>query len=171
MEVITMNQQIIKETILSNEIISKIIKSQRWGIFHGSHIIEYFIDNDLEIEYADSALRKKIIKAYISKKIMTIFKDIEMESKETLYRSIYSKEKPVTEGIYGIFWSSKPNTAPCVQYDKGEEYLLEIDFNFSQIDWINTILSRLDYIHGDREKEYQLFDKEVVKLKNIELII
>ena len=156
-----MNQNILKQTILSDEIINQIISNERWGIFHGSHIIEYFIDNDLEIEYANSSLRKKIIKEYISKKINQIFKDIEKEKPEKLYRSVYLNSEPDIKGFFGIFWSSKENTAPCVEYNTGREYLLEIKFNSEDINWLNTILSRLDYIHGDREKEYQLFDKEI----------
>tara|TARA_B100000073_G_C23724691_1_gene568859 strand:- start:1539 stop:2033 length:495 start_codon:yes stop_codon:yes gene_type:complete len=156
-----MNQKILKETILSDAIVNQIISSERWGIFHGSHIIEYFIDNDMEFEYANSALRKKIIKQYILKKINVIFNDIKEENPEILYRSVYLNDEPKNKANFGIYWSSKPNTSPCIQYDSGIEYLLKIKFNNNDINWINTILSRLDYIHGDREKEYQLYDKEV----------
>ena len=156
-----MNQKFLKETILSDKIINQIISSERWGIFHGSHIIEYFIDNDMEFEYANSSLRKKIIKQYISKKINLIFNDILEENPEILYRSVYLNKEPKNKGNFGIYWSSKQNTSPCIQHDCGDEYLLKIKFNNNVVNWVDTVLSRLDYIHGDREKEYQLYDKEV----------
>jgi hypothetical protein len=165
-----MNQKKIKEAILSNEIINNIVKSNRWGINHGSNIIEYFIDNDLEIEYGDSKLRKKIIKEYISKKINHVFNDILNESPDFLYRSVYLREAPEVKGVFGIYWSSKELTAPCVEHSYGTEYLLKIDFNNSLVDWTKTILSRLDYIYGEQEKEYQLFNNVLTTLVNYEEI-
>lgn len=156
-----MNKKEIIEKILSEECLNEIINSERWGIFHGSHIIEYFIDNDLELEYACSKSRKKILKRYIVNKLPIIFSNIENEQKKFLYRSVYLNEKPKIKDKFGIFWSSDKNTAPCVQHNGGEEFLLKIDFDNDIINWKNTILSRLDYLYGDNEKEYQILDEKV----------
>ena len=159
-----MNQNNIKNEILSNQVINAIIKAGRWGVDHGSDIIEYFIDNELEMEYGDSRLRKTIIKEYIKKNITNIFNDIEEEQQDFLYRSLYLKSDPKKEDFFGVYWSSKQTTAPCVDHNLGFEYLLQIRFNNDNIDWVKTILSRLDYIHGNREKEFQLFSNNIVSL-------
>ena len=54
-----------------------------------------------------------------------------------------------------IFGSSKCITAPCVKEKNNcNEYLLQLDFDENLIDWKETLMSRMDFVYGDREKEF-----------------
>lgn len=147
--------------ILSEEYLNFVTRTGKW-CHHGSKTIHYFEDEDLVLEYANSRERKSIVKEYIRDKIENIEYDIEDEKPDTLYRAVYLKEKPSEKDFFGFFWSSKPLTAPCVKKESNlEEYLLEIDFNDDVVDWKETLMSRMDFVYGDREKEFYLKDIDV----------
>ena len=155
--------------ILSDEYLNSVLSSGKW-CYHGSNIIHYFEDNEFEIEYGNSRDKRYILKRYIKEQINKIIKDLKDENPTMLYRSINAKEKPDYLNFFGHFWSSKENTAPCVRNDdNSDEYLLTINFDSDMVDWKQTLSSRMDYVYGDREKEYYLKHKNI-KLKNIHKI-
>lgn len=155
--------------ILSEDYLDFVVSNNKW-CHHGSSIIHFFEDEELIFEYGNTRLKKKIIKDYIQDKINSILLDIEDESPEFLYRAVYLEKKPKEKDFYGFFWSSKEVTAPCIENTKElNEYLLEIEYNETIVDWKETLMSRMDYVYGDREKEYYLKDK-IVSLNSCKLI-
>jgi hypothetical protein len=168
-----MNKQHIKNVLLSNENINTIVNSGRWisNIHLGTNIIDYFIDHNLIYEYANSKLKKIIIKDYLLKKIDKVFDDLDQEDRSILYRSIYTKNIPSINHKHdlGIFWSSNPYTGCCVQKDNDSdlEVTFLIKFPEKDINWLETIRSRTDYYNGDREKEYQLFSGKKVNIHDL----
>lgn len=139
---------------------------------HGSNIIHYFEENDLMEDFVNTKQKKEILKKYIEERLKKIEKELLKELKnEKLYRAILLEKDPNKFGNFGIFWSSNKNTAACVQNNSNlNEYLLEIDINVNNINFIETIKSRLDVIHGEREFEIQLNKDSIVELKKIEII-
>lgn len=160
----------IKE-IKSEKYLNEVASTSKF-CHHGSNIIHYFEDNDLMEEFVNTKQKKEILKKYIEEKLNKIKKDLLNELKsEKLYRAILLEKEPNKIGYFGIFWSSNKKTAACVQNNSNlNEYLLEIDINYNDINFIETIKSRLDVIHGEREFEIQLNKDSVVSLKKIEVI-
>lgn len=160
-----MQRNEIRKKILSNENINRIALSGYWVTGnHGSQIIDYFEDNELEYEYADSTLRKKVIKKYLSENIDSVLDDLEYLDGIDIYRTIYIKELPDShEAALGRFWSTRPDTNPCIDNKLTES--LEVTFKTKAkrelIDYFETALSRLDYVFGSREKEIQINDVSV----------
>ena len=157
----------IKSSLLSDEYINNVANSGYWvGEHHkGSHILEYFLDNNLEIEYANSSSRKRIIKNYIEQKIDSILNELESFEGLTLFRSMYLRALPeTTTGHFGIFWSTRNNTVPCVEKTNPSdiEVLLSTPFISEKVNWVETVKSRLDYLFGDKEEEIQIFEDEAV---------
>ncbi len=146
--------------ILSEEYLLEVLRTLKW-CSHGSDIVEYFIDNDFEEEFAFSKERKKIVKSYLKYRIREILKELELESPEFLYRAVYCSEKPEKHGFFGFFWSSNEKTNPCVELRGDKEFLLKIKYEESLIDWKETLKSRMDYLYGNKEQEYYLIEKEV----------
>ncbi|MFS1429508.1 hypothetical protein LMH73_020875 [Vibrio splendidus] len=158
--------QNIQDYLCSESVISEISNTGRWS-WHGTRIQEYFNDEWLTDEYCNTRDRKRIIKQYLFEKSVSIHKDLISESPEKLYRAIYLEKGcvPDTTAYHGVFWSSNPNTSACVQSDCNQvEWLLEVDFTMDLVDWNETLRSRIDYIHGDREQEFQIKKGLVVNL-------
>lgn len=160
----------IKE-IKSEKYISEVLSTSKF-CHHGSDIIHYFEENDLIEEYANSKNRKNIISKYIEDKLKNIKKELLEELKEgKLYRSILIEEIKNKKDDFGIFWSSNKNTSACIQNNNNlNEYLLETNVNINQIDFLETIKSRLDVIHGEREFEIQLYKGSIVELQSFKLV-
>lgn len=139
---------------------------------HGSDIIHYFEDNDLMEEYVNTKSKKNILTKYIEERIKVIKKDLLEELKcGKLYRAILINNIENSIGDFGIFWSSNNKTSACIKNDNNlNEYLLEIDVDINSIDFFETIKSRLDVIHGEREFEIQLYPKTIVNLKSYNLV-
>lgn len=146
--------------ILSEEYLLEVLETLKW-CSHGSDIVEYFIDNGLEEEFAFSKERKKIIKKYLNFRIAEVLKELETESPEFLYRAIYCFERPEKVGFFGCFWSSDEKTNPCVELRREKEFLLTIKYDENLIDWKETLKSRMDFLYGSKEKEYYLIEREV----------
>lgn len=147
-----MDKKKIKNNLLSNENIEKILSIGKWDERGSS--LDIFFDDYIE-DLISGISRKFILKDYISKKISKIFFDIEKEGAKTLYRAMYVKG--VISEFPGIYWSSNPKTKPYVEKPEGfNEVLIFTDFNKDIIDWEQTILARLDYVFGDSEKEYRI---------------
>lgn len=146
--------------ILSEEYLLEVLANFKW-CSHGSNIIEYFIDQDFEEEFVFSKERKNIIKKYLKYRVKEVLKELEFESPEFLYRTIYSPKKPEYNGFFGFFWSSDKNTNPCVELRNEREFLLSVKYDESLIDWKETLKSRMDFLYGSKEKEYYLFQKEI----------
>lgn len=157
--------------IISEHYLNEVISTSKF-CSHGSNIIHYFEENDLLEEYVNTIRKKKIIKDYINKNICNIKENLFEELKlGKLYRSILIDKLDKNKGNFGLYWSSSRNTSACVQNDKNiKEYLLEIDTDINKVNFIETIKSRLDVIHGEKEKEIQLYKDSEVIIKNIMLI-
>ena len=154
--------------ILSEEYLLEVLETLKW-CSHGSNIIEYFIDNGFEEDFAFSKERKKIIKRYLNFRVKEVLQELEIESPEFLYRAVYCSEKPKDRGFFGFFWSSDELTNPCVELKKEKEFLLSIKYEENLIDWKETLKSRMDFLYGKKEKEYYLIKKEI-ELFNIKEI-
>lgn len=160
------------EYLLSNEVIDEISTTGKWS-HHGSSIYEYFEDQELTDFIGDSKLRKQEIRNYLKQKANEIFRDIQEEDPEYLYRSVYtnSPNKLKLQDEFGIFWSSNPQTTPCVKKRDGDfEVLITIEYDREIINWKETLRSRIDFLYGDREKEYQLLSGKKVAIKSFELL-
>lgn len=157
--------------IISEHYLNEVIYTSKF-CSHGSNIIHYFEENDLLEEYVNTILKKKIIKDYINKNIKNIKESLFEEIKlGKLYRSILIDKLDKNKGNFGVYWSSSRNTSACVQNNKNiNEFLLEIEIDINQINFIETIKSRLDFIHGEKEKEIQLYKDSQVMIQNIILI-
>ncbi len=145
----------IQEILLSDTVINKIVNTKKWS-YHGTDIISLFEDIDNVYAYSNSKERYKVVRKYIEIKCVSIFNNLKAEQKDFFYRSLYLCSEINLNNLLGPYWSSNENTSPCISKEYGKEYLLKIDFNENIIDWKETLLSRIDYIHGDREMEYHL---------------
>ncbi|WP_210498196.1 hypothetical protein [Vibrio crassostreae] len=145
----------IKHYLLSEKTINNIAATKKWS-YHGTDIIELFEELGEEEAYADSVMRKRIIKKYLTEKTKEIHQDFQEESPRKLYRAVYVESIESIKDELGLYWSSRCDTEPCVQNDDKKEVVLSVDFDPSIVDWKQTLLSRIDFIHGDREKEFHL---------------
>ncbi len=158
--------------LLSDTVINEIAATGKWSS-HGSSIYEYFDEQDMLDCMADSRLRKVELKRYLKDKSKEIFDSIETESPKFLYRSVYTKSLNNLKDreYFGIYWSSNPLTAPCVEKREGElEARITIEYDDSIIDWQQTLRSRIDFLYGDREFEFQIKKGEVVEVKSIDIL-
>lgn len=146
--------------ILSDSYLNFVIKNEKW-CHHGSHILKYFDYEDLVLEYANSKERKQILKKYIQTRLNEILTEFEVEKPEFLYRALYLENKPKFYDFFGYFWSSDEKTNACVKLNTKPTYLLKISFDFNIIDWQQTLMSRMDFVFGEKEKEYYLKNENV----------
>lgn len=151
-----------KHYILSKEYLDYVIQTGRW-CEHGSSIFNYFDCEDLIIEYSNSKERRQIMKSYIKERLEDILFNLENESPQKLYRVIYADCKPSKKGFFGHYWSSREDTNACVEIEQTKkEYLLTAFFDHCEVDWIETLKSRLDFAYGEREQEYYLKKFDVI---------
>lgn len=154
--------------IKSEEYLNYVIKTNKW-CYHGTDVFLYFEMEDFVIEYANTIERKKIIVSYIKKRLKEIINEIEKEQDKYLYRAIYSEKKLSATGFFGHHWSSKKETNICFESKNEDEYLLFINRDSAPVNWKETLMARMDYIHGKRESEFFL-DKKIITLLKIEKI-
>lgn len=162
------NLQNAVDYILSEEYLKEVLNTSKW-CSHGSDIFEYFEYEGLEFEFANSQERTQIVKAYIKNRTKEIINEIEEEAPMFLYRAIYCDQIKTKTDFYGYYWSAREDTCPYVEIQDEKEFLLKIEFNENLIDWIETFKSRMDFLYGEREKEYFL-KKEKVTLINFKQI-
>lgn len=146
--------------IESDEYLEFVVRTNKW-CSHGSNIIEYFEDSDMIYEFSNYSLKKKILKKYIKLKLKEILDTIKEENPSFLYRAIYSDDKSFNYGFYGHHWSFNKNTNICYEISNMPEVLLVIKFDYDIIDWKETLMARLDYLFGEKEKEYYLKNESV----------
>lgn len=169
-----MNKRKIKDILLSSEHIQRISECNNWIVqgHKGSTVLDYFLDEGFsEFDYVNSQRRKEIIKAYLSNNIEIVLEDLSSFNFNFLYRSIYvKKDALINKASYGLFWSTCSSTTPCVPNPGSSfsEVLLTIKFDESQINWLETVRSRLDPLFGDKEQEIQLKKDVKIKLMNVE---
>lgn len=151
-----------KDYILSDNYISEILNTNKW-VENGSEIMDYFYENSLMHQYANTKEKKLILSKYIKERLTEFLENLDFELQDkTLYRSIYLKEKPENKGKFGNCWSSRSDTYACTSQEYGmDEYILEIDYNEEIIDWERTLKSRIDFMFGEREKEFFIKDIEI----------
>ena len=156
----------IQDYLCSETVISEIINTGRWS-WHGTQIQEYFIDECLEEEFCNTKEKRRILLSYLKDKAYEIYDSLLDESPSKLYRALYLKHGVTPSELtdYGLFWSSDDRTSACVSSESDDvEWLLEIEFDHSKVNWEETFRSRIDYIHGHRENEYQLHEEANVTL-------
>lgn len=79
--------------ITSKSYVDFVIKNNTW-CEHGSNLFDYFEDQGLEYEFANSKEKRKIVESYIKQRLSLILIELKYENPHTLYRAIFSKKKP-----------------------------------------------------------------------------
>lgn len=130
----------------------------------------------------DKEMMKALLRHWLPLRISYISGEIidELNYRSNLYRVVYFDQDKIktlnTEDDFrvddvGIYWSSSEYTdAYHLDYKKTKELThvqLVIDFDFNTIDWFETFVSRIDFLNGDQEQEFQLDNDSYIKFKEV----
>lgn len=169
----------------TKEYVEKLVAENRFSE-HGSTLTEC---DELFEDYEDefpSALHDKeqtfdMLMDWIPFRINYIVNDIvsELDYYNSLYRSIYlsndalnnlrNNQDSITTDDVGVFWSTRKDThAFGAENINPTDVLVKlmIELNQDSIDWYETLVSRIDYIHGEQEQEFRLCKTAAINLQN-----
>lgn len=165
-----MTKEQIREILLSETNIRRVTLSGKW-CYHGSEVIDYFIDNGIEELYYNSNTRRFEIERYLKNKATQIYLSVRNTPKY-IFRAIYVDHPSKINTLnLGKFWSSSPDTNPCSKWTETNiELLLRCNYRDNNINWEETIRSRSDWLFGDKEDEYYLEKDSVNDIDNFTII-
>lgn len=167
------------------EYVEKLVAENRFSE-HGSTLTEC---DELFEDYKDkfpSALHDKVqtfdmLMDWIPFRIDYIVDDIinELNYYNSLYRSVYlskdalnnldKNQESITTDDVGVFWSTRRDTlAFGIKNINTTDVLVKlmIELNQNTIDWYETLLSRIDYIHGEQEQEFRLCKMTAINIQD-----
>lgn len=166
--------------IVTESYLDFIVKSGKWTD-HGEYIDRYFEDNGIADLMDDTeALKEHLEMVYFPKRYKFVKTNLSTElemlsEKPAIYRAmkIPAKcwpdfKKHLGEKPLGVYWSTSRPDFHCGDQKRGVGIFVEAVFEPSQVNWIETIRSRMDYDLGDDEEEMQLFSGVVPKIIGFE---
>lgn len=119
---------------------------------------------------------------WIQHRVKYIVNDIfsELNYYKSLYRSVYlsnesladlrNNQESITTDDIGVFWSTRKDTHAFSAENINPKHKLvkiKIDLNTDDIDWYETLVSRIDYIHGEQEQEFRLLKDKQITIQEI----
>ncbi|WP_210499494.1 hypothetical protein [Vibrio crassostreae] len=161
----------------TEEFVDRVIAKEHFCA-HGSDMSEWDeLYEAYEDKYPNASTNKgelrKLLMDWMPLRINYIVNDIvsELDYQKTLYRAVaFTSESlqslkenggELAVEQVGVYWSHRActNRQRLLPKGKEEQYAdvrLKIDFKKEIVDWYETFLSRMDFLHGDGEMEYQL---------------
>lgn len=173
-----------KDEFLSDEYINNIIKTEKW-VEHGSHL-EYFLmdmkeEEDFPLELSKLSDKeiiaheafKPYLTEWLNHRYNYVVEWLEIDIERTGFpllvnRSVFltsESQQDIVDGKnkdLGRHWGLSNTDTWGVDPDENN-HLLETNIVASiaqsDIDWIETLKSRMDYLNGDQESEIYLHEK------------
>ncbi len=158
-----------KETFLSTEYIEGLFSTGRWSE-HGSDLSDFYNENDITSTEEHEALLKFLPHRY-DFAMKYLAKDLAGTDAIILMRSLYMSTdelKGITPGStanVGKYWTvSNPEPYGAICTDGKVLVTVKAKVQRNQINILETMRSRMDYVHGDYEMEIQLNAGEEVEI-------
>jgi len=173
-----------KKVFTNDKAVECIIKNNRW-VEHGSCLSSFLDDIQYEDNFPTvlkglklhDVLAKEEFKQYLKNwlslrydYVLNSLKEVNIQKELPIVieRQMYLTEKEIEDVIdnkktkVGIFWAheSEPNAYSSSNEDQKQKVLVTLTAcaNNEDINWHQTILSRMDYDSGDDEGEIQVFE-------------
>ena len=185
-------KSILKEDILefankqflNDKFIDSIIKTKKF-CSHGSSLDDcYELFEDFEDKYPNALKNDRVLKQFlyfwIPLRINYIANEIisELDYYKQLHRQVFinqetldniKKKDTVSVDDIGVYWSSLPSTDSYnIIIDESNKdniwVRFSINYDFNLINWKETLISRIDYLNGDQEQEFQLEKNNNIKI-------
>lgn len=176
--------------IVTDEYITNLISTEKW-VEHGSSMHE-FIDDISEIDnFLPSNLNgmqsseilqhedfKVFLGEWLPRRYNYIVNEIKDELKDReslilsrcLYLSKKDQERILSGEIFyiGKYWGTGHVEAWGATPEKNKlETHITAEVNPEDVDWMETLKSRMDYMNGDQEQEIQLKDNAIPKITSL----
>ena len=156
------------EQVVTKDYIDQVLESGKWNP-HGSDIDRYFEDADaIECLDDDSVAEQHLREVYFPNRFRFVMEELsrhldDLSEDPHLLRAMHiptsdwgSFKSKLGKQPLGVFWSvHQPETHGTVE-KRGIHVTIKAKFNPEQVDWVETIRSRMDYDLGDDEEEIQL---------------
>lgn len=170
------------EDVVTDEYLDFVIKESKWTS-HGSDIGRYLEDMELEsLHERPEALKHHLKTVYFPNRyrfIRTMMEDeFQRLAEDPVIRRAMSIpvsswsdfKKGLGHEPIGVFWSVSQPECYGIGEARGVRVVVRASFNPDQVDWVETLRSRMDYDLGDDEEEIQLFADVVPDVIDFEFI-
>lgn len=159
----------VRQHFLSDEYIDYVVENFKF-VDHGEYI-DHFLE-DFDVDSDDKDAIRALLKKWLPKRLAYIERDLRTNAPSQIIRAIrvtpetfeaMDKAEHLKIGVFFGDGSFEPqNTNP-----------IEIAFTVNNlrgvtIDWGATVASRIDYLYGDDEQEYQLVAGSSIPVAEIE---
>jgi hypothetical protein len=166
--------------VVTDSYLDKVVRSGTWTP-HGSDIGRYFedIDNTFVLEN-DVNLKQHLKDVYFPDRYRYVMNLLAEELESLSERPVILRAMKVPAKDWpefkenmgkqpvGLYWSFSRPEGHCSGKGKGVDVVLHAEFDPNQINWTDTLRSRMDYDLGDEEEELQLFPTAIPRIIDFE---
>ena len=168
--------------VVTKEYIDQVLKSGQWTS-HGSDIERYFEDADaIECLDDDTMAAQHLMEVYFPNRFRFVMEDLnrhldELSEDPHILRSMTISAKDwrsfknmLGKQPLGVFWSVHQPELHGTTEKRGVRVTIKAKFDPNQVDWVETIRSRMDYDLGDDEEEIQLLSEAIPDVVDFDFI-